>query len=44
MAYKGEKGEDGDTKIWISREWKKLFRWNNLVKNENLIKNSGHKL
>ena len=23
-----EKGEDRNTKIWIPREWKELFRWN----------------
>ena len=25
---KGEKGEDGNTKIWVSRERKEIFRWN----------------
>ena len=24
----GKRGEDGNTKILISLEWKKLFRWN----------------
>ena len=24
-----KRGEDGNTKIWISREQKELFRWNN---------------
>ena len=50
----GEKRrEDENTKIWISRERKELFRWNkkhfsqffkgyHLVKNKNLIENSGH--
>ena len=23
-----KRGEDLNTKIWISREWKELFRWN----------------
>ena len=48
---KGRKrGKDGNTKIWISWEWKELFRWNkkhfsyflkgyHLVKNKNFIKN-----
>ena len=50
------KGRGKITKIWISWEWKELFRWNkkNIFhgfwrpiiwwKNKNLIKNSGHKL
>ena len=44
-----------NTKIWVSRKWKELFRWNknhfseflkgyHLVRNKNLIKNSRHKL
>ena len=28
MADRGKKGEDGNTKNWISPEWKELFRWN----------------
>ena len=51
MADRGKRGEDKNTKIWISRERKELFRWNkkhlskflkgyDLVKNKNLIKNS----
>ena len=47
-----KRGEDENTKTWISRERKELFRWNNsyflkgyhLVINKNLIKNSGRKL
>ena len=50
-----KRGEDGNTKIWISREGKELFRWNkkhfslflkvcHLVKNKKLMNNSGHKL
>ena len=50
-----ERGEEGNTKIWISREQKELCRWNkkhfswnlkgyHLVRKTNLIKNSGHKL
>ena len=50
-----KRGEHGNTEILISREWKKLFRWNkkhfskflkgyHLVKNRNLVKSSGHKL
>ena len=46
--------EDGNTKIWISWEWKELFRWNkkhlsqflksyHLVINKYLLKNSRHK-
>ena len=46
-----ERGEDENTKIWISQERKELFRWNkkhlskflkgyHLVKNKNLIENS----
>ena len=27
MADRGKRGEDKNTKIWISLEWKKLFRW-----------------
>ena len=26
---KGGRGEEGNTKIWISREQKELFRWKN---------------
>ena len=26
-----ERGEDGNAKIWISREQKELFRWNKKV-------------
>ena len=55
MADRGKKREDENTKIWIPRERKELFRWNkkhlsqylkgyHLVKNKNLIKNCGHKL
>ena len=56
MPLTGRKREeDGNTKNWISQEWKELSRWNkkhfskvlkgyNLVRNKNLIKNSGHKL
>ena len=22
-----KRGEDGNTKMWISQEWKNLFRW-----------------
>ena len=51
----GKREEDGNTKIWISRERKELFRWNkkhflwflkgyHLMRNKILIKNSGHKL
>ena len=51
-----ERGEDKNTKNWISQERKELFRWNkkhfsyflkgsHLVKNKDLIKNGGgHKL
>ena len=50
-----KRGKDKNTKTWISRERKDLFRWNkkhfsnflkgyHLVKNKNLIKNSKHKL
>ena len=49
-----KRGEDGNTKIWISWERKEFFRWNknifqflkgyHLVINKNLSKNSGHKL
>ena len=28
MADREKKGEDGNTKIWISRERKELSRWN----------------
>ena len=28
MVDWGKKGEDGKTKIWISREGNELFRWN----------------
>ena len=28
IADKEKKGEDGNTKIWISWERKELFRWN----------------
>ena len=28
MADRDKKREDGNTKIWISRERKELFRWN----------------
>ena len=28
MADREKKGEDENTKIWISRERKELFRWN----------------
>ena len=27
MADRGKREEDKNTKIWISLEWKKLFRW-----------------
>ena len=54
MADREKKVEDGNTKIWISREQKKLFRWNkkhlsqflkgyHLVENKNLLKNGRHK-
>ena len=38
------RGEDGNTKIWISREWKELFRWNKIqfsyfLKGYYLVKN-----
>ena len=50
-----KRGKDKNTKTWIYRERKDLFRWNkkhfsnflkgyHLVKNKNLIKNSKHKL
>ena len=50
-----KRGEDGNTKIWISWARKELFRWNkkqfsqsmkgyHLANNKNLIKNSGHQL
>ena len=51
--WKVWKGRSKSTKIWISRERKVLFRWNNFLsflraiiwwKNKNLIKSSGHKL
>ena len=46
-----KRGEDGNTKMWISRERKELFRWNkkhfsqflkgyHLGRNKNFIKNS----
>ena len=49
-----KRGEDGNTKIGIFQEQKKLFRWNkkhfsqflkgyHLVKNKTLMKNSRHK-
>ena len=28
MADKEKRGEDENTKIWISREQKEFFRWN----------------
>ena len=28
MADREKRGEDGNTKILISRKWKELFRWN----------------
>ena len=28
MADMEKRWEDGNTKIWISWEWKELFRWN----------------
>ena len=28
MADRKKKGEDGNTKVWISRERKELFTWN----------------
>ena len=28
MADNEKKGEDENAKIWISWEWKELFRWN----------------
>ena len=28
MADRGKRGEDGNTKIWISRKQKELFQWN----------------
>ena len=28
MADRGKRGEDENTKVWISQEWKDLFRWN----------------
>ena len=28
MANREKKGEDENTKIWISQEWKELYRWN----------------
>ena len=51
----GRKGEEnGNRKIWISRQQQKLFRWNqkhfhsywraHLIKNKNLINNSRCKL
>ena len=53
--WKVWKGREKITKVWISQEQKKLFRWNKKKfhsfwrpiiwwKNTNLIKNSGHKL
>ena len=27
MADRDKRGENENTKIWISREWKELFRW-----------------
>ena len=49
-----KRGEDQNTKIWISRERKELFRWKNTFhsswraiiwwKNKNLINNRGHEL
>ena len=55
MTDREKRGEDENTKTWISRELKEFFRWNkkhfslflkgdHLVKNKNLMKNSGHKL
>ena len=49
-----KRGEDGNTKICISQEQKKLFRWNKkqlsyflegyaLMKNKKLLKNIRHK-
>ena len=54
MTDKEKKGEDENTKTWISRERKELFRWNkkyvsqflkgyHLVENKNLLRNSGHR-
>ena len=28
MADREKRGEDGNTKIWVSRDRKELFRWN----------------
>ena len=28
MTDKEEKGQDGNTRVWISWKWKELFRWN----------------
>ena len=28
MAQREKRGEDGNGKIWISREWTELFKWN----------------
>ena len=48
------RGQDGNTKIWISWEWKELFRWNKKIFHsfwkaliwwkKNVLKNSRHKL
>ena len=54
MADREKREEDKNTKLWVSRERKKLITWNkkhiskflkgyHLVKKK-LIKNSGHKL
>ena len=54
MADREKRGENRNTKVWISREWKELFTWNkkhfslflkgyHLVENKNLVKNSRHK-
>ena len=47
MADKGKRGDDGNTKIWISWEKEKAFRWNKKhFKGYYLLikKNSWHKL
>ena len=51
MADSEKRGEDENTKNWISWQRKKIFGWNKkflngcqLVKNGNLIKNSRNKL
>ena len=55
MTDKGKRGDDGNTKIWISRERKELFGWNKKTffivfegllfgEKQKFYKNSGHKL